>query len=267
MVIFSFKEKVFRVVKKIKAGNFLTYKEVARRAGSEKAFRAVGNILKNSSLGIPCHRVIRSDNLVGGYRGREDWDYIKAGMLLKEGAIGVIPTDTLYGICTSVFSKKSVEKIYKLRKRNPNKPFIILISSLDDLKKFGVRLNPWQKKILEKMWPGKISVILKTSGDFYYLHRGTGSLAFRLPKQKLILDILKISGPVVAPSANWEGYMPAKNISEARKYFHSQVFYLDRGNLFSKPSSLIELREKIKILREGEDLQKIKMIGKKYFSF
>jgi tRNA A37 threonylcarbamoyladenosine synthetase subunit TsaC/SUA5/YrdC len=47
--------------------------------------------------------VIRSDNLVGGYKGREDWDYVKAGMLLKEGAIGVIPTDTLYGICTSAF--------------------------------------------------------------------------------------------------------------------------------------------------------------------
>jgi L-threonylcarbamoyladenylate synthase len=263
----SFGERVFEVVKKIKTGNFLNYKEVARRVGDERAYRAVGNILKNSPLEVPCHRVIRSDNLVGGYKGREDWDYVKAGMLLKEGAIGVIPTDTLYGICTSAFLKESVERIYKLRKRNPNKPFIILISSLDDLKKFGVKLNPWQKKILEKIWPGKISVILKTSGDFYYLHRGTNSLAFRLSKQKLILDILKISGPLVAPSANWEGHNPAKNIREAKKYFGNKVFYLDKGELVSKPSTLIELGEKIKILRAGEDLQKIKMIERKYFSF
>jgi L-threonylcarbamoyladenylate synthase len=274
MLIFSFKERVFRVVKKIKGGNFLTYKEVAKRAGNERAFRAVGNILKNSPLGIPCHRVIRGDNLVGGYMGRKDWDWMKAGMLLGEGAIGVIPTDTLYGICTSAFNKKSVEKIYKLRKRNPEKPFIILISGLDELKKFGVKLNSRQREILEKIWPGKISVILspqinaKTSRfALEYLHRGTGSLAFRLPKQKLILDILKISGPLVAPSANWEGYNPAKNIGEAKKYFGKKVFYLDRGELVSKPSTLIELREKIKILREGEDLQKIKMIRKRYFSF
>jgi L-threonylcarbamoyladenylate synthase len=180
----------------------------------------VANVLKNSPEDVPCHRVIRNDNLVGGYMGREDLDWLKAALLLKEGAIGVIPTDTIYGICTSAFNRKSVEKVYKLRKRNPNKPCIILISSFDDLKKFNVKLNSWQRKILEKLWPGKISVILSCPyKEFYYLHRGTNSLSFRLPKNKLILNILKISGPIIAPSANWEGYEPAKNIREARKIF------------------------------------------------
>jgi O-6-methylguanine DNA methyltransferase len=158
----SFKEKVFKVVKKIKRGYFLTYKEVAKKAGNEKAYRVVANILKNSPQDVPCHRVIRNDNLVGGYMGREDLDWLKAALLLKEGAIGVIPTDTIYGICASAFNRKSVEKVYKLRRRNPNKPCIILISSFDDLKKFNVRLNSWQRKILEKLWPGKISVALST---------------------------------------------------------------------------------------------------------
>jgi L-threonylcarbamoyladenylate synthase len=72
-------------------------------------------------------------------------------MLLKEGAIGVIPTDTIYGICTSAFNRKSVEKVYKLRKRNPNKPCIILISSLEDLKKFNIRLTLWQRKDFRKI--------------------------------------------------------------------------------------------------------------------
>jgi L-threonylcarbamoyladenylate synthase len=282
----SFKSKVFSIVKKIKPGSFLTYKEVAKRAENEKAYRAVANILKNSSQHVPCHRVIRNDNLVGGYMGRENLDWMKAALLLKEGAIGVIPTDTIYGICTSAFNKKSVEKVYRLRRRNPNKPCIILISSFDDLKKFNVKLNSWQRKILEKLWPGKISVILYTrikrpnklpessdrifgqnsgklfgyhsGNNLYYLHRGTNSLSFRLPKGKLILNILKISGPIIAPSANWEGYESAKNIKEAKRYFGNKVFYLDRGNLISKPSTLIDLREKeIKILREGEEIRKI----------
>jgi L-threonylcarbamoyladenylate synthase len=241
----TFKEKVLKVVKKIKAGSFLSYKEVAKRAGNEKAYRAVANILKNSAEDIPCHRVIRNDHLVGGYFGRKDLDWMKAGMLLKEGAIGVIPTDTIYGICASAFNKKSIEKVYRLRKRNPNKPCIILISGFDDLKKFNVKLNSWQRKILEKLWPGKISVVL-------------GSLAFRFPKDKLILNILKISGPLIAPSANWEGYEPAKNIKSAKRYFGNKVFYLDRGDLISKPSTLIDLRKKkIKILREGEEIKKV----------
>jgi L-threonylcarbamoyladenylate synthase len=262
----SFKEKVFQIVRKINPGYFLSYKEVAKRAGQERAYRAVANILKNNPRDVPCHRVIRNDNLVSGYMGREDLDWLKAALLLKEGAIGVIPTDTIYGICTSAFNRKSVEKVYKLRKRNPNKPCIILISSFDDLKKFNVGLNSWQRKILEKLWPGKISVILSCIyKEFYYLHRGINSLSFRLPKNKLILNILKISGPLIAPSANWEGYEPAKNIREAKRYFGNKVFYLDRGNLISKPSTLIDLREKkIKILREGEEIEKIHRLLRTY---
>lgn len=65
-----FAEKVYEVVKKIPKGNVLTYKEVARRSGRLKAYRAVGNILsKNKDLKVPCHRVIRSDGKPGGYNG------------------------------------------------------------------------------------------------------------------------------------------------------------------------------------------------------
>lgn len=79
----SFKDRVYSVVKKIKEGETMTYKEVAERAGSPRAFRAVGNILnKNYDPDIPCHRVIRSDGQVGGYnRGSEK----KKELLKKEG--------------------------------------------------------------------------------------------------------------------------------------------------------------------------------------
>lgn len=64
----TFAEKVYEVVRTISKGETLTYKEVASRAGSARAFRAVGNILnKNFDPGIPCHRVIRSDGSIGGY--------------------------------------------------------------------------------------------------------------------------------------------------------------------------------------------------------
>jgi len=65
----SFRKKVFNVVSKIPRGNFLSYKEVARLAGSSGAWRAVGNILnKNRSLKISCHRVIKSNGKIGGFR-------------------------------------------------------------------------------------------------------------------------------------------------------------------------------------------------------
>jgi len=66
----SFRKRVLAVVRRIPAGKILTYKSVARRAGNPRAYRAVGNILsRNYDPEIPCHRVIRSDGSLGGYRG------------------------------------------------------------------------------------------------------------------------------------------------------------------------------------------------------
>ena len=79
----QFKENVFRVVREIPEGFVLTYKEVARKAGNERAARAVGAIMKtNYDPSIPCHRVVRSDGRAGGYnRGRER----KLEILFNEG--------------------------------------------------------------------------------------------------------------------------------------------------------------------------------------
>ncbi len=81
----DFRNKVFNVVRKIPKGSTLTYKEVARRAGSPRAYRAVGNMLNtNYSPQIPCHRVVRSDGSVGGYnRGAQK----KKILLQKERAL------------------------------------------------------------------------------------------------------------------------------------------------------------------------------------
>lgn len=70
----TFTEAVYTVVKKIPAGETLTYMEVARKVGRPKAYRAVGNVLnKNYDSAIPCHRVTRSDGTYGGYnRGTEE---------------------------------------------------------------------------------------------------------------------------------------------------------------------------------------------------
>jgi len=82
----SFTERVYTVVAKIPRGKTMTYAEVARRAGSPHAARAVGNIMHNNpdTKRVPCHRVVRSDGTVGGYaRGTKK----KIEILRSEGAI------------------------------------------------------------------------------------------------------------------------------------------------------------------------------------
>ncbi|MFH0936904.1 MAG: L-threonylcarbamoyladenylate synthase [Candidatus Daviesbacteria bacterium] len=184
-----------------------------------------------------------------------DQDITNIINLLKEEGVGVLPTDTLYGLVGLALNQKVVEKIYKIKQRSPEKPFIILISSLDDLKRFNIEINQQTKDFLEKNWPGPLSVILPCPDKkFEYLHKGIKTLAFRIPNYPLILDILKQTGPLVAPSANPEGSSPAQNIKQAKEYFDDNVsFYLDKGKLISKPSTIIKIEDnKIIVLRQGK---------------
>lgn len=165
--------------------------------------------------------------------------------LLKLGKIGVMPTDTIYGIVGSALNPETVETIYALRKRSSGKPFIILISSIIDLQKFGVKLTKEQKEFLKKNWPNPLSVILPVENkELKYLHRGKNSLGFRMPKDENLLEMLKQTGPLVAPSANIEGEKPAETIEEAKKYFGDRIgFYIDGGKLKLIPSTVVQLSE------------------------
>lgn len=175
--------------------------------------------------------------------------------ILKKGRLAVIPTDTIYGIVGSALNQKTVEKIYKLRKRTLDKPMIILISDIIDLQSFNISLTEKQKKFLQKVWPNPVSVILPMHSEKWkYLHRGTNSLAFRMPKRRQLRDLLKQVGPLVAPSANFEGKKVSQTIDEAKKYFGKKVaFYVDGGKLTTEPSTIIQLSSDglPTILRQG----------------
>jgi L-threonylcarbamoyladenylate synthase len=174
--------------------------------------------------------------------------------ILKRGGVAVMPTDTIYGIVGRAEDRDAVERIYKIRKRNPERPCIVLISNIEDLIKFSISLSGRQKEELGKFWPGPVSIILDCPVEqFLYLHRGTNTLAFRLPNNESFRGLLLETGPLVAPSANPEGLPTAKNIDEAKAYFGDSVdFYVDGGEIEAKASKLIKLHKdgSVSILRE-----------------
>ena len=102
----------------------------------------------------------------------------EARNILVCGGVGVLPTDTLYGVVGRALDKKAVERIYTLRKRNKEKPMIVLIGSLADLETFGVRADRKIKNLLYRVWPGKVSVILRLSAKRRALARCTLLFSF-----------------------------------------------------------------------------------------
>jgi L-threonylcarbamoyladenylate synthase len=172
---------------------------------------------------------------------------------LAEGGVVIMPTDTIYGIVGQAKNRETVEKIYSLKKRQPEKPCIILVHDVSVLEKFSVILSAKQISTLNQYWPGPVSIIVDCpNDDLFYLHRGTNTLAFRIPKNENLRLLLSVTGPLIAPSANTEGANPAEDINQAREYFGVGVdLYVDGGYISGKASKLLRLDQdgSVEILR------------------
>ena len=174
--------------------------------------------------------------------------------IIKKGGIGILPTDTMYGIVCSAFDKRAIEKLFERRKRNLQKKCIVLIGSIEDLKRFDIELDEFTQKVLNTVWPGPMSVELPVREEkFEYLSKGTSSLSFRLPNNESLRKFLSQTGPIIAPSANPEGEKPAETIEEARNYWDDLDFYVEGGKLSGTPSTIISIEDrKVKIWRQGQ---------------
>ncbi len=172
--------------------------------------------------------------------------------LKKSGAVGVIPTDTVYGVVARAADAAAVTRLYQLKKRD-NKPGTIIAADLAQLEALGLKHR--YLKAVEQFWPGAISVIIPCSDPVLkYLHRGKLSLAVRLPADKELHELLRQTGPLLTSSANHAGQPPAMTIAEAKKYFGNEVdFYVDGGDLSDhKPSTIIRIvDDAIEIIRQG----------------
>jgi len=177
--------------------------------------------------------------------------YQKTAKHLKSGKVGIIPTDTIYGISCLASSKENIEKIYEIKGRDYTKPFIVLISRIENLKEFGISPSDKESEILSKYWPGPVSIILDIKDDkFHYLHRGKMSLAFRLPDDKKLIYILNKTGPLVSTSANISGLPTINGVMEAGEYFDKTLdFMLDIGPLSDrKPSRIIQIKNGVEVI-------------------
>jgi L-threonylcarbamoyladenylate synthase len=162
--------------------------------------------------------------------------------VLLDGGIGIIATDTIYGIIGQALKPATIQRIYTVKKRTPTKPFIILISNLSDLDSFGITIDETVQKAADTYWPGPVSIIVDCPDDnFEYLHRGTRTLAFRMPAKSELHDLITVTGPLAAPSANPEGLRQSATIDEAKAYFNDEVDFYNEGTVYTKSSKIIKI--------------------------
>ena len=128
----------------------------------------------------------------------------KAVSLLKRGEIIAFPTDTVYGVGGDIFSEAAINRIYKLKNRPKNKPINALVSSMNQLKMIVEFLPEDAKLLIEKFWPGPLTIILKKRTEVSdKVTSSQDTIGVRMPNNKVALEIIKkFEKPLATTSAN-----------------------------------------------------------------
>lgn len=175
--------------------------------------------------------------------------------LIKRGKVGAIPTETFYGLCANPFSEEALKRLFYFKKRPPDKPILLLLSSLDDLTRVCARIPGMALKLIKAFWPGPLTLVLPAKrGLSPLLTAGTDTIGVRLSSCELTRKIARaFGGPITGTSANISGMPPCKTAEEVLKQIPEIDFVVDAGETKGDlPSTVIEVLDKeVKLIREG----------------
>jgi len=175
---------------------------------------------------------------------------------LKKGNVVGLPTETVYGLAGNAYSKKSIDKIYKLKKRPRINPLIVHYFNYKNAEK-EVVLNDNFFKLYKKFCPGPITFILKKRIQSKIQSSVTANLntvAIRFPNHRVVRSILKkIDFPLAMPSANLSSGVSAVNAENVADEFKKNIKLIinDGKSKIGIESTVIDLTGKPKILRPG----------------
>lgn len=171
--------------------------------------------------------------------------------LLKSGAVGFMPSDTIYGLSARAGDQAAVERLHRVKERSRHKPFVILFSKYEQLADIGVDQAVTDRARV--FWPGRVSFVVPAPAAPYYLHLGRQSLALRQPDDIELTRLIDAVGPIISTSANHSGARPLHGAAQAQVTFGDELdFYIDRGDIHGLASTIVTVEQgKLKILRQG----------------
>lgn len=171
---------------------------------------------------------------------------------IEDGAVAVVPTDTVYGIGTGAFCEASIERIYKIKERPATSPLQILTGSLEQARKTAT-FTPGAERLAQAFWPGGLTMILPPSEKGRALTRGFAGLGLRVPGNAFLVALLSaMEAPLACTSANLHGQPVLTDEAEVLKTFDGKVdFIFLGGSLSPTASSVTDLTAEPILLREG----------------
>lgn len=157
--------------------------------------------------------------------------------MILDGAVGVIPTDTVYGLVAKASRKSAIDRLYRIKPRHLQ-PGTTIGADIEDFRELGFPEAELKKS--QQYWPNPISVVLNATKVDSYLKAERESLPVRIPADDKLVRLLQVTGALMTTSANAPGQPTATTIQSAVSYFGDGVdFYVDAGDLGNRPPSTI----------------------------
>lgn len=156
----------------------------------------------------------------------------EAAKIIKDGGLVAFPTETVYGLGTDALNEEAVRRIFKVKGRSFNKPLSILIGRKEDLRQYVQEIPKSAQVLIERFWPGPLTLIFKASSLIPAIIRGRDdTIGIRMPDCKIALEIVRTSGvPLACPSANLSGSPSPTKASQVAKDLGGRIdFLLDGG--------------------------------------
>lgn len=169
--------------------------------------------------------------------------YTRAAQLVRGGGVIAFPTDTVYGLGAAADDELAQKRVYAMKNRPVGMPLILMVAARSQLEGW-VHIDARAEAVIERWWPGPLTVILHASGG--------GTLGVRVPNHEVALELLRAAGPLMTTSANLHGDEPAMTAEEALQV-PGLAAVIDGGRApGGTASTVVDLSgPEIHILREG----------------
>jgi L-threonylcarbamoyladenylate synthase len=180
----------------------------------------------------------------------------EAGARLREGALVIYPTDTLYAIGCRALDGAAVGRLRAAKERERDKPLPVIAADVAQARSLAARWPEEAQRLADAFWPGPLTLVVPASSVLpAELVAGAGSVAVRVPASEVARTLARLAGPLVSTSANRAGETPCLTVDRAAAAFPRATLAFDVGLLEGAPSTIVDLTGPdggFRILRAGK---------------
>ena len=178
----------------------------------------------------------------------------EAAKILKEGGLIAFPTETVFGFGVIFDNINSYNRLIKVKRRPPEKPFTLMLSDVEDISKYAY-IDERAKKLIDKYMPGQFTIILKAKENLpSYCVSKEGNVGIRISSDNFVREMIrKAQKPLLVPSANRSGEPSLTASDDVASTFKDELDAIIIGESTSKVASTIVLVDNdVKVIREGQ---------------